>query len=118
MGALLFPLSCSAMIPLRFGGRERLPDNSRFGEFNSRLGGCEFPVAALRELTCKPLIGVSYLAFQKLLRHDWTKIPGYFPGSWEFRRRGLTARSKRDCRTSPDKLRLQSDRGTVAERRR
>jgi hypothetical protein len=43
MGLLLILFWCSAVVG-RCGGPNILPNNSRFGEFNSRLGRREFPV--------------------------------------------------------------------------
>ena len=40
----------------RCGGRNILGDNSRFGVFNSRLGGRKFPIMLPRELVRKGMI--------------------------------------------------------------
>jgi hypothetical protein len=80
--SILLP-SCSTMLG-RFPGRPGVPDNSRFGGFNSRLGTYKFPFTSRREFSRNGLIRHGILTRKRRFCGRNRQIPGYFPGSREF----------------------------------
>jgi hypothetical protein len=66
MGLFLVLLCCSAVVG-GCGGLGIFPDNTRFGEFNSRLGGANPRFALLREFADKALIRLPVFALKPWL---------------------------------------------------
>jgi hypothetical protein len=63
--------------------REALPDNSRFGEFNSRLGPNKFPFSGLRELAGKALICLTVFGAETALFGNNRKNSRFHGNNWE-----------------------------------
>jgi len=75
MGLFLVLLCCSAVVG-GCGGLGIFPDNSRFGEFNSRLGGANSRFALLREFASKALIRLTVFADNRGCSWRIDEIPG------------------------------------------
>jgi hypothetical protein len=75
----------------RSKGPMGFPDNSRFGEINSRLGRSKFPVTPLREFAHSGLIRRGVLADEQRFCGPIRQIPGCFPGLREFAAAGAAA---------------------------
>jgi hypothetical protein len=71
-------LSCSAMLG-RFPRPTGVPDNSRFGGINSRLGSHKFPFTSRREFSCNGLSHHGILADERRFCGSNRQIHGYFP---------------------------------------
>ena len=69
MCLLLALFLCSAIVE-RCGGPNHFSRNSRLGEFNSRLGGYEFPFRAATGIHRKGLIWHTVLAANRRLRGE------------------------------------------------
>jgi hypothetical protein len=77
MGLLLVLFCCTAV------ARAVLYDNSRFGAFNSRLGGRKFPFSRQRELVDKGLIYFTLLGTETALFAYDRENSRFYGNNWE-----------------------------------